>query len=196
MRQVIKKLLHLPASFPDITIHLPHRAGGLGALELARVAAECQLKAFARLQRLNSSTIDAVLEGSLMDCRGALGDSLGVPHAISGAEEVFAAVDGARKEHWRQWKARYSNSSLFAFEGDRLGNRWLRPGAGHMGDGDKIKSLRLRTNLFPTRTLSNKHAADPRARLCRRCGQKEETASTYSRSVHLSRPRVARVTIT
>lgn len=57
-----------------------------------------------------------------------------------------------------------------------MGNRWLRPGAGHMGDGDKIKSLRLRTNLFPTRTLSNKHAADPRARLCRRCGQKEETA--------------------
>ncbi|KAH9371641.1 hypothetical protein HPB48_022423 [Haemaphysalis longicornis] len=45
-----------------------------------------------------------------------------------------------------------------------------------MGDGDKIKSLRLRTNLFPTRTFSNKYAADPITRLCRRCGQKEETA--------------------
>ncbi|KAH9371640.1 hypothetical protein HPB48_022422 [Haemaphysalis longicornis] len=107
MRQVIKKLLHLPASFPDIMIHFPHRAGGLGALELARVAAECQLKSLARLQRLNSSTVDAVIEGPLMDCRGTLSDSLGVPHGISGAEELFAAVDGARKEHWRQWKARY-----------------------------------------------------------------------------------------
>ncbi|KAH9378336.1 hypothetical protein HPB48_009925 [Haemaphysalis longicornis] len=112
-----------------------------------------------------------------MDCRGALNGSLGVPHGISGAEELFAAVEGAQKEHWRQWKARYSNFSLFAFTGDRLGNRWLWPGAGHMGDGDKIKSLRLHTNLFLTRTLSNKHAADPRARLCRRCGQKKETAS-------------------
>lgn len=60
MRQVIKKLLHLPARFLDITIHLPHRANGLRALELARAAAECQLKAFARLQRLNSSTVDAM----------------------------------------------------------------------------------------------------------------------------------------
>ncbi|KAH9380829.1 hypothetical protein HPB48_021576 [Haemaphysalis longicornis] len=152
MRQVIKKLLQLPASFPDITIRLPHRAGGLGALELARVAAECQLKAFARLERLNSSTVDAVLEGPLMECRGALSASLGVPH-----------ISLVRRSSLRQ-------TTGF---GRNIGDSG-RPG--HMGDGDKIKSFRLRTNLFPTSTLSNKHAADPRAGLCRRCGQKEEMA--------------------
>ncbi|KAH9380827.1 hypothetical protein HPB48_000481 [Haemaphysalis longicornis] len=149
--EVIKKLLHLPASFPDITIHLPHRAAGLGAVELARVAPECQLKAFARLERLNSSTVDA-MEGPLMECRGALSASLGVPH-----------VSLVRRSSWRQ-------TTGF---GRKIGDSG-RPG--HMGDGDRNKSFRLRTNLFPTSTLSNKHAADPRAGLCRRCGQKEEMA--------------------
>ncbi|KAH9377490.1 hypothetical protein HPB48_006249 [Haemaphysalis longicornis] len=45
-----------------------------------------------------------------------------------------------------------------------------------MGDRDFIKPLRLRTNVFPNRTLFNRHASDPRSRLCRRCGTKDETA--------------------
>ncbi|KAH9367788.1 hypothetical protein HPB48_020741 [Haemaphysalis longicornis] len=60
-------------------VHLPHRAGGLGALELARVVAEYQLKAFARLQRLHSPAVDTVLRGPLEECRVALGESLGLP---------------------------------------------------------------------------------------------------------------------
>ncbi|KAL1442664.1 hypothetical protein MTO96_046306 [Rhipicephalus appendiculatus] len=44
-----------------------------------------------------------------------------------------------------------------------------------MSDGDRIKSLRLRSNLFPTRTLSNRHSTDDSARLCRRCHKAPET---------------------
>ncbi|KAH9371990.1 hypothetical protein HPB48_022016 [Haemaphysalis longicornis] len=68
----------------------------------------------------------------------------------------------------------YDNLGLFAYLGDILGNRWLWPQAHFMGDGDRIKSLRLRANLYPTRYLSNRGARDPKARLCRRCGNHDE----------------------
>lgn len=120
--------------------------------------------------------VDAILDGPLLETRVSLSESLGVPLGITDADELHRALNEARQVHWMSWKARYENASLFSFERDRVGNRWLRPGARYMGDGDVIKSLRLRTNLFPTRTLSNRHASDPRSRLCRRCGTKEETA--------------------
>lgn len=145
-------------------------------MELTRVAAECQFKALARLQRLGSPIVDAVVEGTLRDAWVELGEQLGVPVGITDAVEVSKALGAARVQHWRCWKEKYTNKSLFSFEGDPVGNRWLRPRARLMGDGDRIKALRLRTNLFPTRSLSHKHAADAGARLCRRCGKAEETS--------------------
>ncbi|KAH7956944.1 hypothetical protein HPB52_013873 [Rhipicephalus sanguineus] len=53
--------------------------------------------------------------------------------------------------------------------------KWLWPDARYMSDSDKIKSLRLRSNLFPTRTLSIRYSKDDSARLRRRWQKAPET---------------------
>lgn len=53
-----------------------------------------------------------------------------------------------------------------------------------------MKALRLRTNLYPTKSLTNKQSKNPASRLCRRCGEKPETAFHIlqeCKSVHLVR---------
>ncbi|KAL1487057.1 hypothetical protein MTO96_008360 [Rhipicephalus appendiculatus] len=48
----------------------------------------------------------------------------------------------------------------------------------------------MRTNLYPTRALTNKQSSDPASRLCRRCSEKPETVFHIlqeCRSIHLSR---------
>lgn len=62
-----------------------------------------------------------------------------------------------------------------------------------MGDSDRIKALRLRTNLFPTRSLLHKHAADAAARLCRQCGGAEETSfHILQKCISVYEPRCSR----
>ncbi|KAH9360345.1 hypothetical protein HPB48_019525 [Haemaphysalis longicornis] len=57
-------------------------------MELTRVAAKCQFKALARLQRLGSPIIDAVVEGKLRHAWAELGEQLGVPRDITDPVEV------------------------------------------------------------------------------------------------------------
>ncbi|KAH7934164.1 hypothetical protein HPB49_022212 [Dermacentor silvarum] len=149
--------------------------GGLGVLELSPVAAECQVKAFARLQRLGSPVVDAVLERALRRDREALEARISVPTGIVEPSLLKKALQEARTTHLEDWKKKYTNKSLFAFENDPARNGWLRPDARYMGDGDRIPFLRLRTYLFPVRTLSNRHSRDDSAKLCRRCHQARET---------------------
>ncbi|KAH9359482.1 hypothetical protein HPB48_000084 [Haemaphysalis longicornis] len=61
-------------------------------MELTRVAAECQFKPLARLQRLGSPIVDAVVEGTLHDFWAELGEQLGVPLGITDAGEVNKAL--------------------------------------------------------------------------------------------------------
>lgn len=100
---------------------------------------------------------------------------MGVPSGIVEASSLNKALREARLTYLEDSRQKYTNKSLFAFEDDPVGNRWLWPDARFMSDGDCIKALRLRTNLFPTRTLSNRHSKDDSARLCRRCHKAPET---------------------
>lgn len=53
-----------------------------------------------------------------------------------------------------------------------------------------IKALRMRTNLYPNRALTNKQSTDPTSRLFRRCGEKPETVFHILQeceSIHLAR---------
>lgn len=135
-----------------------------------------QLKSLARLRRLGCTAVDAILEGPLASEIGRRAEFLGVEATIMVKSDLAKALQGARAQSWSEWMAQYNNEGLFAFVKDPVGNSWLRPRSRLMGDGDRIKSLRLRSNLFPTRHLSNRASRDPKARLCRRCGQHEEAA--------------------
>ncbi|KAM7301717.1 hypothetical protein ISCGN_017234 [Ixodes scapularis] len=57
-----------------------------------------------------------------------------------------------------------------------LSNTWLQPDTHHLKDGDRIKALRLRTNILPTNALLQRHNTDASARLCRRCRRALETS--------------------
>ncbi|KAH9367079.1 hypothetical protein HPB48_021742 [Haemaphysalis longicornis] len=70
----------------------------------------------------------------------------------------------------------YTNKDLFAHCQQQRANAWLYHDSKLLNDRDRIRELRLQTNLAPTRTLYNKHASDPAARVCRRCGERPETA--------------------
>ncbi|KAL3193345.1 hypothetical protein MRX96_017578 [Rhipicephalus microplus] len=91
---------------------------------------------------------------------------------------------------WAHFKVHYTNKHLLTHEDQTLPNKWLFHNSKLLKDGDKIRGLRLRTNLYPTRALTNKQSTDPASRLCRRCGEKPETAFHICQeceSVHLSR---------
>ncbi|KAH9364928.1 hypothetical protein HPB48_022859 [Haemaphysalis longicornis] len=92
MRIEIKNILHLPLSFPDILIHLPHRHGRLSVLQLSRVAQEVQLKGKARLRRLGCTAVDAVLDGPPTDDIGQRVEFLQVAHNLT----EYGPIQGPR----------------------------------------------------------------------------------------------------
>ncbi|KAH9359833.1 hypothetical protein HPB48_002432 [Haemaphysalis longicornis] len=145
-------------------MHLPNKNGGLGILQLGCVAQEVQFKTLARLRRPGCSAVDAVLDGPLADVIGRREEFLRVPASITASRELTEALQESREQSWGEWMRTYENQGLFAYLGDSLGNRCLRPQARFMGDGDRIKSLRLRANLYPTRYLSNRGARDPQGK--------------------------------
>ncbi|KAH7946513.1 hypothetical protein HPB52_000265 [Rhipicephalus sanguineus] len=77
-------------------VHAPHRAGGLGVLELSRVSGEVQVQCYARLQRLGSPIVDAVLEGALDGFRREIEEKMGVPSGIVEASALNKALREAR----------------------------------------------------------------------------------------------------
>ncbi|KAH7974136.1 hypothetical protein HPB49_010379 [Dermacentor silvarum] len=77
---------------------------GLGVLELSRVSAESQVKSFARLQRLGSPIVDAVLDGALGGFRRGLEEKMGVPMGIVESTSLDKAPRSARKSHLEEVK--------------------------------------------------------------------------------------------
>lgn len=71
-------------------------------------------------------------------------------------------------------KDHYNYKDLFAHVQQRA-NAWWYPASKYLKDRDRLKALRLRTNLTPTRTLSNRHSSDPAARACRCRAERPET---------------------
>ncbi|KAH9375624.1 hypothetical protein HPB48_016066 [Haemaphysalis longicornis] len=95
---------------------------------------------------------------------------------VSESKEVDAALKRGAAKWFQDMKNQYTNKDLFAHAQQPHANSWLYPDSKFLSDGDRIKVLRLRTNLAPTRTLSNRHASDPAARACCRCTERPETA--------------------
>ncbi|XP_064464298.1 uncharacterized protein LOC135375548 [Ornithodoros turicata] len=172
----IKEIMKLPQGFPSAMLHLPAREGGLAVPDLEEVAYTDQLKAMARMLRLAHPFVDAVYSEGLVEHHSKLYEQLGVPHGITAANSLNSAVVQAKADRTERVLGQYKTSGLFAHRRDTLGNGWLRTGAKYLSDGDRIRGLRLRSNLYPTRVLSNKHSQDPTACLCHRCGKEEETA--------------------
>lgn len=137
---------------------------------------EVQLKALLRLVRRGSEFVDRVLDEGLASTLESLRRELSIPEGMTDSVEVSRALRASRTSWWAEQRASYGNQALFGHRGQKLGNRWLNPECRFMGDGDRIRGLRLRANIYPTRYLTNRHAADPSARLCRRCHQADETA--------------------
>ncbi|XP_064462074.1 uncharacterized protein LOC135372381 [Ornithodoros turicata] len=144
------------------------------------------------MARLRYPFVDSVMAG-LSDQENRLSSFLGIPTGITSQGEVSAAVQAAKKIYVSRKIAEYNNKALFAHRREPSGNAWLYHDSRLLKDGDRIRALRLRTNLYPTRALSNRQASDPKARECQFCPGKEETAFHILQGcekVHL--PRVAR----
>lgn len=192
-RMTIKDILHLPQSFPTSHVHMPAKRGGLGLINIQEVGAEIQFKAFCRLQRINNDFINQLVPSVLIKHIEQLSKFLQIPMGITSRKDVDTATKEGRTRRYREMKTKYNNKSLFSHEQNVLGNAWLRPDCHYLKDGDRIKALRLRTNLVPTRVLTHRLASDPSSRLCRRCHRKEETACHILQDcAELHLPRVER----
>ncbi|KAL1443852.1 hypothetical protein MTO96_045793 [Rhipicephalus appendiculatus] len=159
-------------------------------LQLQRVALVTHYKALTRLVRLGDGFVDELFTDILGACRERIAQMFGTTTDLTEAAHVKAALKKGSIAWWKRQTERYTNRDLFAHKAQFTANSWLAYDSKQLKDGDRIKALRLRTNLYPTRTLSNKHAADPGARQCRRCGAKPETAFHILQecpSVHLPR---------
>lgn len=186
----VKAALHLPQGFPNSHIWMPTRCGGLGMLQLQRVAMVTHYKALTRLVRLGDDFVDQLFDEVLGACRVRIGTVFETSPDITEASQVKTALKKGSVSWWKRQTARYQNQDLFAHKCQFTANSWLAYDSKQLKDGDRIRALRLRTNLYPTRTLSNKHATDPTARLCRRCNSRPETAFHILQecpSVHLPR---------
>ncbi|CAN7982194.1 unnamed protein product, partial [Ixodes pacificus] len=123
LRIRIKTLLHLPLSFPNTHMPLAARDGGLGCLNIERVAQEVQLKALlARLVRLGNRAVDHLLN-----------TTMGPYHCRLASK--------CEKDWWRDTQAAYQNKDLFTHQDQALGNTWLQHDSRHLKDGDRIKAL-------------------------------------------------------
>lgn len=144
-------------------------------MKFSWVGATVQYKSYARLLRLGHAAVDCVFSFVLGDAFDKLARFLGMPGGITDPRDIERAIKLAKIDDTKNMKNNYTNKDLFAHTQEELGNRWLNPDNHFIPDGDKIKGLRLRTNLFPTRTLSNRHSANPKDRECRRCHKRPET---------------------
>ncbi|KAG0445584.1 hypothetical protein HPB47_013632 [Ixodes persulcatus] len=175
LRTRIKSVLHLPQSFPSTHVYLPSRDGGLGVMNIERVGSEVQLKALARLVRLGNLAVDSLFNSTIGAFHCRLASQLQVPADFTDAEELSAALRHSRTIWWGEHRAVYANKDLFSHHGQPLSNTWLQPDTHHLKDGDRIKALRLRTNILPTNALLQRHNTDASSRLCRRCRHALET---------------------
>ncbi|KAH9367705.1 hypothetical protein HPB48_011363 [Haemaphysalis longicornis] len=162
----IKTLMHLPTQFPRSHICLPSRNGGLGKLQIERVAQAVQFKSLYRLLCLGDPVVDKIL-GS---CHARVASVFEVPVGITDPKSVDVALKRAAAKWWTNMRDMYTNKDLFAHSQQQRANG-LYHDSKLFNDRDRIRALRLRTNLAPTRTLYNKHASDTTARDCRRCGE-------------------------
>lgn len=190
LRKWVKQSLRLPGGFPNLHIWLPSKSGGLGVLQLQRVSQALHIKGLARLLRLGSSFVDKLFENVLNKNFIRISALFEIPAGITASADVNAALQRGTHKWWARLKGQYTNRDLITHQDQTLANKWLCHDSKLLKDGDKIRGLRLRTNLYPTRALTNKQSTDPASRLCRRCGEKPETAFHICQeceSVHLSR---------
>ncbi|CAN8002661.1 unnamed protein product, partial [Ixodes pacificus] len=103
-------------------MHLAGRDGGLGCLNIKRVAQEVQLKALARLVRLGNRAVDHLLNTTMGPYHCRLASQL-------------------QEDWWRETQAAYQNKDLFAYQDQALGNTWLQHDSRHLKDGDRIQAL-------------------------------------------------------
>ncbi|KAH6933499.1 hypothetical protein HPB50_015777 [Hyalomma asiaticum] len=159
-------------------------------LQLQRVALVTHYKALTRLVRLGDPFVDVLFREVLGACRERIARIFGTCPDIIEAAQVKVALKKGSVAWWKSHTDKYSSKDLFAHKGQFTAKSGLAHDSKQLKDGDRIRALRLRTNLYPTRALSNKHAADPAARACRRCAQRPETAFHILQerpSVHLPR---------
>ncbi|KAH6930070.1 hypothetical protein HPB50_008773 [Hyalomma asiaticum] len=143
-------------------------------LQLQRVDLVTHYKALTRPVRLGDAFVDVLFREVLGACRERIVRIFGTSPDITEAVQVKVAL---KKGSVAWWKARPRSIQITsAHKGQFTENSWLAHDSKQHKDGDRIRALRLRTNLYPTRTLSNMHATDPAARACRRCAQRPETA--------------------
>lgn len=177
IRRAVKAMMHLPHSFPDELIYLRSKEGGLGLLHLENTSERVQCKAIARLLRSTSQVIHSILAEPMMAKHTAnLFSSLGVPDNLTDRNQLAIALEHVREEQEKERRRRYNNQELFLYLKDTHSNGWLGSKK-YMKDGDKIDALKLRTNLYPVRAMTNRGCADPCATLCRRCGKAMETTA-------------------
>ncbi|XP_064462019.1 uncharacterized protein LOC135372304 [Ornithodoros turicata] len=169
---------------------LPAREGGLGVLCIAWTGPAVQYKALARFQRLGDAFVNEMFALVLNDQVAKLASYLGIPEGLTSIHDIGVALKDARRAWCESLKRSYNNKGLLTHQRDHLANKWLDHQSRYLKDGDRIKVLRLRTDLYPTRSLFNEHVQDPSARLCHHCSDAEETPChilQYCQRVHGSR---------
>ncbi|KAM7291923.1 hypothetical protein ISCGN_025221 [Ixodes scapularis] len=148
LRIHIKTLLHLPLSFPNTHMHLAAWDGGLGCLNIERVAQEVQFTALARLVRLGSRAVDHFLNTTLGPYHCRLASQLRVPPDLTDAKELTAALGQSRKDWWRETQAAYQNKDLFAHQDQP----WGIPGSSTTRGTSRTETVSRRCVCGPTPT--------------------------------------------
>lgn len=144
-------------------------------LAMTTIALEIKFRAFTQLRQHGSACIDDLLDSIRHPYIQCPSKALHTPASIRNTQDLGPAIRASRAQRKEEVKRTYAHESLFSHDQNNLGNRWFRYYCQFLNEGDKIRILRLRSNLWPTRTLSKRHLKDS-SRLCRRCGREPETA--------------------
>ncbi|KAL3247597.1 hypothetical protein MRX96_057022 [Rhipicephalus microplus] len=147
--------------YPNTHIWMPSRSGGLWMLQLRRVALVTHYKALTRLVRLGDGFVDELFTDILGASRERITQIFGITTNLTEAAHVKMALKKRSIAWWKRQTDQYKNRDLFAHKAQFTANSWLAYDSKQLKDGDRIKALRLRTNLYPTRTLSKRHATNP-----------------------------------
>lgn len=193
IKRAVKAMLHVPHSFPDELMYLRQKEGGLGLLHLEQTSERVQCKAIARLKRSMSQVIHSVLAEPMMAKHIAnLYDRLGIPDTLTDRDQLANALEVTREKQELERRRRYTNQDLFLYVKDSHSNGWLSDKK-YLNNRDRIGALKLRTNLYPVRAMTNRGSSDPNAIICRRCARTiETTAHVLQTCPAVQRERIAR----
>ncbi|CAH2021857.1 unnamed protein product, partial [Acanthoscelides obtectus] len=189
IRNVVRKIFHLPESTTMYLLYTRKKEGGLG---VTRMTTDIQLAVIKSVVRMRQSTDPVVRNVGMSSVRSAEAEKAAKLLRIqmpTSTEAVAKLKRSAIDKEYSSWKGLPCQGDGVEEFKDRLSNEWLTRND-LLSSGRMIDALRMRTNTYGNRTTLIRAGHDHLSHLCRVCENRPESLSHIIGGCPELKPRV------